>query len=89
MGLAHVKLVCRDLCKFKVKGFCVVSFIERNVSKKRHLQGVRHYKWTICRGKMVALTLASLYFHGCRILVKITYRDPTLIRILLLKSPSI
>ena len=42
MGVAHVGLVHRDPCKCKVKGFPVVSSIERNVSKTRHLQGVRH-----------------------------------------------
>ena len=40
MGVAHVGLVHRDPCEYKVKGFCAVSFIERNVSKRRHLQGV-------------------------------------------------
>ena len=45
MGVAHVGLVNRDPCKCKVKGFRAVSSIERNVSKRRHLQGVRqgHY----------------------------------------------
>ena len=42
MGVAHVGLVHRDPCRCKVKGFRVVSSIERNVSK-RHLQGVQHY----------------------------------------------
>ena len=42
MGVAHVGLVHRDPCKCKVKGFRAVSSIERNVSKRRHLQGVRH-----------------------------------------------
>ena len=42
MGVAHVGLVHRDPCKCKVKGFRAVSFIERNVSNRRHLQGVRH-----------------------------------------------
>ena len=42
MGVAHVGLVHRDPCECKVKGFRAVSFIERNVSKRRHLQGVRH-----------------------------------------------
>ena len=37
MGLVH-----RDPCECKVKGFRAVSSIERNVSKRRHLQGVRH-----------------------------------------------
>ena len=42
MGVVHVGLVHRDPCQCKVKGFRAVSFIERNVSKRRHLQGVRH-----------------------------------------------
>ena len=47
MGVAHVGLVHRDACECKVKGFCAVSSIERNVPernvpKRRHLQGVRH-----------------------------------------------
>ena len=42
MGVAHVGLVNRDPCECKVKGFRAVSSIERNVSKRRHLQGVRH-----------------------------------------------
>ena len=37
MGLVHC-----DPCKCKVKGFRAVSSIERNVSNRRHLQGVRH-----------------------------------------------
>ena len=42
MGVAYVRLAHCDPCKCKVKGFRVVSSIGRNVSKKRHLQGVRH-----------------------------------------------
>ena len=42
MGVAHARLVHRDPCECKVKGFRAVSSIERNVSKRRHLQGVRH-----------------------------------------------
>ena len=41
MGVAHVGLVHHDLCECKVKSFCVVFSIERNVSM-RHLQGVQH-----------------------------------------------
>ena len=41
MGVAHVGLVHCDPCECKVKGFCAVSSIERNVPKRRHLQGVR------------------------------------------------
>ena len=37
MGLVH-----RDPCECKVKGFRAVSCIERNVSKRRHLQGLQH-----------------------------------------------
>ena len=42
MGVAHVGLVHCDPCECKVKGFRAVSFIERNVSNRRHLQGVGH-----------------------------------------------
>ena len=42
MGVVHVGLVHRNPCECKVKGFCVVSSNERNVSKRRHLQGVQH-----------------------------------------------
>ena len=42
MGVAHVGLVHRNRCGCKVKGFRAVSSIERNVSNRRHLQGVRH-----------------------------------------------
>ena len=48
MGVAHVGLVHRDPCECKVKGFRAVSFIERNVSKRRHLQGVRQDWWWVC-----------------------------------------
>ena len=41
MGVAHVGLVHGDPCKCKVKGFRAVLYIERNVPKRRHLQGVR------------------------------------------------
>ena len=40
MGVAHVGLVHCDPYGYKVKGFCAVFSIERNVSKT-HLQGVR------------------------------------------------
>ena len=39
MGVAHVGLVHRDPCECKVKSFRVVSSIEKNVSKRRHLEG--------------------------------------------------
>ena len=45
MGVAHVGLVHCDPCKCKVKGFRAVSSIERNVSNRRHLQGVRHLRF--------------------------------------------
>ena len=38
MNVVHVGLVHYDPCGCKVKGFCAISFIERNVSR-RHLQG--------------------------------------------------
>ena len=41
MGV-QVGLVHRDPCECKIKGFRAVSSIERNVSNRRHLQGVRH-----------------------------------------------
>ena len=41
MGVAHVGLVHCDPCGCKVKGFCAVSSVERNVLR-RHLQGVKH-----------------------------------------------
>ena len=41
MGVAYVGLVYRDPYECKVKGFRAVSSIERNVSNRRHLQGVR------------------------------------------------
>ena len=41
MGVVHVGLVHCDPCECKVKGFRAVSSIERNVSNRRHLQGVR------------------------------------------------
>ena len=40
MGVAYIGLGHRDPCGCKVKGFRVVSSIERNVSKE-HLQKVR------------------------------------------------
>ena len=42
MGVAHVGLVHCDSCECKVKGFLAVSSIERNISNRRHLQGVRY-----------------------------------------------
>ena len=44
MGVAYVGLVHRDPCKCKFKGFRAVSSIERNVSNRRHLQGVRQLR---------------------------------------------
>ena len=54
MGVAHVGLVHRDPCECKVKGFRAVSSIERNVLKRRHLQGVRHQ-----HGKFDVITLMA------------------------------
>ena len=48
MGVAHVGLAHRDPYRCKVKGFRAVSSIERNVSIKRHLQGVRHVCSLLC-----------------------------------------
>ena len=56
MGVAHVGLVHRDPCECKVKGFRAVSYIGRNVSNKRHLQGVRHLPPSLLRGKRRFLT---------------------------------
>ena len=39
MGVAHVELVHRDPCECKVKGFCAVSSIVRNVSKEALAMG--------------------------------------------------
>ena len=41
MGVAHDGLVHRDPYECKVKDFCAVSSIEKNVLKMRHLQEVR------------------------------------------------
>ena len=41
MGVIHVGLVHCDPCECKIKNFHTVSFIERNISKRRHLQGVQ------------------------------------------------
>ena len=49
MGVAHVGLVHRDPCECKVKGFRAVSPIERNVPKRRHLQGVRQLETRNCK----------------------------------------
>ena len=43
-------------------------------------------RWTITRGRIVAVTLAGLYFAGRGKVVVITCRDPILIRIVLLES---
>ena len=40
--MAHVGLVYRDPCRYKVKGFYTISSIKKNVSKMRHLQEIRH-----------------------------------------------
>ena len=41
MDVAHVGLMHRDPCEYKVKGFHATSSIEKNISK-RHLQRVQH-----------------------------------------------
>ena len=43
MGVAHVGLVHRDPCKYKVKGFCAVSSIERNISKETLARGATDF----------------------------------------------
>ena len=45
-------------------------------------------RWTITRGRIVAVTLAGLYFAGQGQVVAVTCRDPILIRIVLLESSS-
>ena len=59
MSVAHVGLVHRDPCRCKVKGFCVVSSIERNVSM-RHLQEVRHL-----RSLEIIITLVAASVDSC------------------------
>ena len=49
MGVAYVGLVHCDPCECKVKGFRAVSSIERNVSNRRHLQGVRYVNSSMSR----------------------------------------
>ena len=61
MGVAHVGLVHCDPCKCKVKGFCAVSSIERNVSNRRHLQGVRHL---VLEAGFLLTVLASQWENG-------------------------
>ena len=47
-------------------------------------------RWTITRKRIVAMTLACLYFAGQSRVLQVTYRDPILVRIVLLESsPSI
>ena len=43
-------------------------------------------RWTITRGRIVAVTLASLYFASRGRVVAVTCRDPILVRIVLLES---
>ena len=43
-------------------------------------------RWTITRGRIVAMTLAGLYFAGRGRVIAVTCRDPILIRIVLLES---
>ena len=47
-------------------------------------------KWMITCGRIVAMTLVGLYFVGRGRVVRVTCRDPILVRIVLLESsPSI
>ena len=47
-------------------------------------------RWTISRGRIVAVTLAGLYFAGRGRVVAVTCRDPILVCIILLElSPTI
>ena len=43
-------------------------------------------RWTITRGRIVAVTLAGLYFASRGRVVAVTCRDPILVRIVLLRS---
>ena len=43
-------------------------------------------RWTITRGRIVAVTLVGLYFAGRGRVVAVTCRDPILVRIVLLES---
>ena len=43
-------------------------------------------RWTFTRGRIVALTLAGLYFAGRGRVVAVTCRDPILVQIILLES---
>ena len=55
MDVAHIGLVHRDPCECKVKDFHTVSSIERNVSKRRHLQGVQQHRWVEQGGKYLRI----------------------------------
>ena len=43
-------------------------------------------RWTITRGRIVAVTLAGLYYAGRGRVIAVTCRDPILVRIVLLES---
>ena len=43
-------------------------------------------RWTITRGRIVAVTLIGLYYAGRERVVAVTCRDPILVRIVLLES---
>ena len=43
-------------------------------------------RWTITRGRIVAVTLAGLYYAGRGRVIAVTCRDPILVRIILLES---
>ena len=65
MGVAHVGLVHCDPCKCKVKGFRAVSSIERNVSNRRHLQGVRHFSTASTIQSSIHPISSILSLHQC------------------------
>ena len=74
MDVAHTGLVHRDPCECKVKGFRAVSSIERNVSKRRHLQGVRQICRSICR---ILDLMFNLVLRGSAQLLPLSKRMPT------------
>ena len=46
-------------------------------------------RWTITRGRIVAVTLAGLYYAGRGRVVVVTCRDPILVHIVLLESSPV
>ena len=59
-----------------------------NLSIKVFSRNVSSGNWTITCSREVALTLAGLYFAGCKRVVGNTCKDPILIRIVLLESST-